>query len=71
MNDHERGYALYKEIRKRIVHLFEGENTAVINSALSELMVDVALNARPDKTRSDAMAMLGQAMADAAALRRS
>lgn len=60
MRDKAKAKALYDEINKRIEPLFHGLTTAEINTALVEVMIDVALTARPDASRLDATEMLGE-----------
>jgi len=66
MDDKAAALILYKQIRKRIRSLIDGKPNLVINAALSEIMVDVALSGQTGKTRTDAMEMLGKSMSLAA-----
>ncbi|MGN6209426.1 hypothetical protein [Asticcacaulis sp.] len=62
MDDRTAAYALYSQIKRKIDHLIDGKPNALINAALSEIMVDVALSGQVGKSRADAMEMLGTTM---------
>ncbi|BEV13177.1 hypothetical protein ATDW_36730 (plasmid) [Asticcacaulis sp. DW145] len=66
MDDKSTAFELYSQIKEQIAPLIEGKPNALINAALSEIMIDVALNGQTGKTRADAMAMLGMSMTRAA-----
>ena len=66
MDDKAAAFALYSNIKRKIAPLLDGEPNMIINAALSEIMIDVALSGQTGKTRADAMQMLGASMTVAA-----
>ena len=71
MSDRKEAEKLYLEMRQLVFPMCEGKPAHVVNAAFSELMVDVALVGRSDKTRAQAMEMLAKTMVRTAEMMRA